>query len=89
MRESLVRIESNHLVHINDQLIAFSQALNTNQASTTKLLTEELSKVYSKISELTISDAKSEPNNQIVAKIIEYVILAVVAGGVAFLISNR
>ncbi|NMB81595.1 MAG: hypothetical protein GYA14_07225 [Ignavibacteria bacterium] len=88
MRESLVRIESNHLVHINDQLLELNKAINKHQIESTKLITDKLNDIYSKLTELRIRDAKSEPSNNLLNKVIEYVILAVIGAGVALIITH-
>jgi len=89
LTQDISEIKNNHLLHINDQLIALNQLTNTNQVAVTKLISDELGEVYSKLSDLKVSDARNEPSNQIVTKVIEYAILAIVAGGIAFLISKN
>lgn len=82
--QGITEIKTNHLVHINDQLSTMNALLNSKFDTVTSGFTE----VYKQIALLNISDAKQEPSNTIVTKVIEYVILAVVAGGIAFLVSR-
>ena len=82
--QGITEIKTNHLVHINDQLTTMNALLNTKFDTVNTAFTE----VYKQIANLTVNDAKQEPNNTPVTKIIEYIILAVVAGGVAFLVSK-
>lgn len=82
--QGITEIKTNHLVHINDQLTTMNALLNTKFDAVNSGFTE----VYKQIANLTVNDAKQEPNNALFSKIIEYVILAVVAGGIAFLVSR-
>ena len=86
--QSVLEIKNNHLLHINDQLGILNQTVASNQTLTTKLITDKVNEIYSKIGDLKISDAKQEPSNSLFNKIIEYVILGVIGIGIAY-ISSR
>lgn len=72
-------IKSNHMVHFNDQLTALTQIVNLNNTNLTALINTKIGEIYSKLTELKIADAKQEPANKLLNKVIEYVIIAVIA----------
>ena len=78
LTQDISEIKNNHLLHINDTLGKLATTVATNHAA-----------LLEKVSGLQITDAKTEPGTNLFNKIIEYVILALVAGGVAFLISRN
>lgn len=79
--QNIVEIKTNHLVHINDALSLQNKAILDLGA----MFNDKIAGIYGKISELKIEDAKQEPSLNIVNKIIEYVLLAVVGAGLALL----
>lgn len=89
MNQSLLEIKNNHLLHINDTLTTLSSTVVSNHTDMNQLITNKITEVYNKLNELRINDAKQEPTNSLVNKVVEYIILAVVAGGVAYLVSNK
>jgi len=82
--QGITEIKTNHLVHINDQLSVMNALLNTKFEAVNSGFTE----VYKQIAKINITDAKQEPGNKLFNKIIEYVILATVMAGIAFLVSR-
>lgn len=75
INQSIGEIKNNHLLHINDELTEINKmivAQNTN-------FSNQIAGVYAKISELKIVDARQEQPNRIVGKVVEYVLLAVLA----------
>jgi uncharacterized coiled-coil protein SlyX len=87
--EGIKRIETNHLVHINDSLTIIKDTVSKNQVSVVELVNTKVGEIYKQISGLKISDAKTEPSNQLFNKIIEYIVLGVIAIGIALIASNR
>lgn len=83
--QNLIEIKTNHLVHINDQLTTVNALLNSKFDTVTKSFSE----VYKQIGNLKVTDASLEPSTNILTKVIEYVILAVIAAGVAFIVGNK
>lgn len=75
---SLNRIETNHLVHLKDDI----KDLSTDF----KKFSGEMN---TKLNSLQIADASQKPNQDLFTKIIEYVILAIVMAGISFLIASR
>lgn len=82
--QNIVEIKTNHLVHINDSIGTMNKSILDLGTS----MNDKVAQIYAKISDLKVSDAKQEPTFNLTAKIIEYIVLAVVAGGVAYLISK-
>lgn len=78
LTQDISEIKNNHLLHINDALGKLSNTVASNHAV-----------LLEKISNLQIVDAKSEPSTKLFNKIVEYVILALVAAGVAHLVSMK
>lgn len=72
---SLNRIETNHLVHLKEDITNLSTKMDNFMTGVT-----------TQISNLKISDAKREPSNKLLDKAIEIIITAVISGGVALLI---
>lgn len=87
--QSLSEIRQNHLVHINDQLTVMSKTLIDNNITLTALVNNKMTEMYASISSLRITDAKQEPSNNILTKVIEYAILAIVAGGIAYVVKGN
>lgn len=83
--QSITEIKTNHLVHINDSLSVQNKAILDLGSQ----FNDKIGTIYAKISELRISDAKQEPSFNILNKVIEYVLLAVVGAGLALLFVNR
>lgn len=79
--QSIVEIKTNHLVHINDSIGTMNKSILDLGTS----MNDKIAQIYSKISDLKISDAKQEPTFNLASKIIEYVLLAVVGAGLALL----
>lgn len=88
INQSILEIKNNHLLHINDQLKNMSVALADNNVGLTKLVNDKTTDIYAKLTDLRLKDAKSEPSQNILNKVIEYVILAVIGAGVALLITH-
>ena len=84
----ILEIKNNHLLHINDQLRVLSESISSNNVELTKLLNDKTGDIYSKLTDLRIKDARTEPSTNILNKVIEYVILAVIGAGVALLITH-
>lgn len=88
INQSILEIKNNHLLHINDKLAELSKTINDNNVSLVGLVNTKVGDVYAKLTDLKINDAKQEPTNSILNKVIEYVIVAVVAAGIAFLLKK-
>lgn len=73
----VLQIRDNHLVHIKSDIKDLQTAIDKNFLHLDK-----------KIQDLMIVDAKQVPTNNILNKVIEYIIIAVVGAGVALLISR-
>ena len=86
--QNLHEIKNNHLLHINDELATLNKSITDNHTMVTNLVTNKLTEVYSKISELKVSDAKQEPGSKLFNKIIEYVVLGVIGIGIAYIASH-
>jgi len=84
--QDISEIKNNHLLHINDQLLTLNQTIVANQTLTTSLITNKVNEIYSKLTELKINDAKTEPNNNIVSEAIKYIIIAVIGAGLVLLL---
>lgn len=89
VNQSILEIKNNHLLHINDQLKTMTIALSDNNAGLTKLLNDKTTDIYAKLTDLRLKDAKSEPSQNILNKVIEYVILAVIGAGIALVFTMR
>lgn len=89
MLQDISEIKNNHLLHINDELRSMSATIATNQTNMTNLITNKIEEIYSKISELKINDAQQEPGNKLVNKVIEYVIIGVLAFALALLFDKK
>ena len=85
MRESLVRIESNHLVHINDEL----RDMNKKVGDLTTNFTTELGKLYEEITKLKITDAGREPGATLFWEIVKVIIMALVAAVIGVVVGGR
>lgn len=83
--QNIIEIKTNHLVHINDQLTAVNLLLNNKFDTVTKSFAE----VYKQIGNLKVTDATRAPGSTLLQKIIEYVILAVVAAGMFLILDKR
>lgn len=88
INQSILEIKNNHLLHINDQLKSLAISISENDIGLTKLVNDKTTDIYSKLTDLRIRDAKSEPSNNLLNKVIEYVILAVIGAGVALIITH-
>lgn len=75
--QQLREIKNNHLVHINDKLEVLSKSVNDNQIATVE-----------KINSLQLTDAGAAPTQAIVADVIKYIIIAIVAAVLTLLISH-
>ncbi len=87
--KDILEIKNNHLMHINDNLATLNSLIASNQVEMTKLINEKINDVYAQLANLRVTDAKREPGNTLLMKIIEYVMLAVASAGVAYLISEH
>lgn len=88
IKQSINEIKNNHLLHINDKLATLDTNLVNNNIELTKLVNDKLGEIYKKITELTITDAKQEPTQNIISEVIKYIIIAVVGAGIALLLSH-
>lgn len=79
--QNIVEIKTNHLVHINDSLAIQNKAILDLGAT----FNTKIGEIYSKLSDMKIADAKQEPAFNIINKVIEYILLAVVGAGLALL----
>lgn len=86
--QNLHEIKNNHLLHINDELSTLNTLVAKNQTVMTELVTNKMSEVYSKLSDLKLTDARQEPGNKLFNKIIEYVVLGVIGIGIAYIARN-
>lgn len=51
-------------------------------------INDQLVDIYKKLSDLSLVDAKNEPSNRLLNKVIEYVILGVIGIGIAWIASK-
>lgn len=86
--QSIDEIKNNHLLHINDTLTVLDRRITDNHTLTTTLINEKLGEIYKKITDLSIVDAKQQPTQNILTKVIEYVIIAVVGAVIALVVSH-
>lgn len=86
VQKSLERIETNHLLHINDELRRINEKVDSKITDLVKNMESRLANLSVAVESLKVTDAKQEPNNHLVSKIIEFVLLAVVSAGVSFLV---
>ena len=83
--QSIVEIKTNHLVHINDSI----GRMNASILDLGTSVNEKIGQIYARISEIKIADAKQEPSFNILNKVIEYVLLAVLGAGLALLFMKK
>lgn len=78
MGESLKRIETNHLVHINDELRRINEKFDL-----------KFGEINQSVLSLKLTDARSEPGNKLVWEVIKYVVVGIAAAGLSLLISSN
>lgn len=83
--QNIVEIKTNHLVHINDALSVQNKMILELGAN----FNTKIGEIYSKISDMKVADAKQEPAFNILNKVIEYVLLAVVGAVLAFIFMKK
>lgn len=71
------QIRDNHLVHL---------ALDIKDLS--KVIEDKFRFIDQKLQSLVITDARQEPGNKLMGKVIEYVIIGVVGAGLALIIKQ-
>lgn len=84
INQSILEIKNNHLLHINDSL----SKLSDQQTALVGNFNTKIGEIYSKISDLKISDARQEPGSNLFNKIIEYIILGVIGIAIAYFASK-
>lgn len=82
--QSIVEIKTNHLVHINDQLVGMNKGILDLGIT----MNDKVNQIYAKITELNITSAKRETPVNLINKIIEYLVIAIIGAGLAILISK-
>lgn len=88
INQSVLEIKNNHLLHINDSLGTIQGSMVKNQADMTQMVTNEIGKIYAKIAELKVTDAKQEPAYNIVSEGIKYELMAIIGAALVLLINR-
>ena len=85
INRNISEIKNNHILHINDQLITIGNTITLNNTTLTALINTKINELYKTLTSLKINDAKQEPTNNILNKVIEYIIVGVIGAGLVIL----
>jgi uncharacterized coiled-coil protein SlyX len=88
INQNISEIKNNHILHINDQLLVIGNTINTNNTNLTSLINTKISELYKTLTALKINDAKQEPTNNILTKVIEYIVVGVVGAVLMFVLKK-
>lgn len=89
MQETMKRIETNHLVHINDELRRVNERVESKFGELGNKMEVKFDQVNTSLIALKVTDAGAAPTNGLIWEIIKFVLMSVVGAVVGLVIYTK